>query len=1213
MADPNDLFLQQQFGGAPTSTDPNTAFLQSVFGGAAPTPAGPRVAKDLGDAFAAGLQDKTLGLMLRGKKADVTLGEDSTWGQRAMAGFGGLLSDAPAMLVGAVAGGVVGTAAGPAGTVVGAGAGSFAVPMALREALIQSYSGGHATSWEGAWEIAKAGLKGAVIGGATAGVGRFLAPVLPATMGAAAKATTVVGAELGTMTTTAAALEGHMPTAQDFIDNAILLGGMKGVIKTATSLRSVFAQTGKTPAEVAVDAARDPQLKAELMGEAQPLSVAELAKGLPPTEQGFVRLYRGEFGGVPSGGIWATKDAGTALFYAETAPQNLNTKASSTRVVWQDVPAAAVNRAGPGEFTVDRNYQNKWNVLREDSPQLKAELTEQRIPRAYEPLALEQRVKAALDADKRAEVVASLMKMEKDPNAKIDSPVKYDYIFDKETADGVVAGIAEVWKSDIETQARGKVPVRQAAVEAANAIKDGELSQPREVGAADNSGIVMARALLAKGSAENAQKLAETLPRDPAQWSLEHKLQWAGAMEQTAMLYAQYRGAGAEAARSLNMFWQLKRDPSLLGNAEQMVKLYERDAKQGDFATMAAMVRSFKDPEAVQAFAKSLNKPGFWPSLIEPWRAAIFSGPMTWSANINGNIAKWNVEVADNTVAASLTAARRAIAGDPLSMAQYKARAFAPLYGAQMAALDGIHLIAEGKKLVETNGWAGVKQGAKAVAERLSKEDDKIDVYRRANDPNSSNPIESAAGYLASASFGMLKAQDLPFRTIGERAEGHKLAVDRATAEGWHPKTREWTEAVARYSENPEYGLTAKAAAETMTKISEAGSKAVFGERLGPLTERLSAAISGTPWEFLFPARRTPANLLSWAVQHTPGLNLFSGRWREDFAAGGERRDAALARVAVGTALAATAYGLVTNGMLTGGGLIDKEMAKTKAGAGEQPYSLFLGGEYYGIQRIEPVAKVLMLTADLHEILNSPKIGDDDKAKAAAMLALAFGNATISTTYMSGLSNAMRAVLDPERYGQGLIESYATSLIPKFIGQTTTMADPYKREVDGALEAIQSQLPYFRTQLMAKRDVWGEPSKNNRWFEVMPVATSVASKDKVKTEAVRLMIGLADAPKYATGKGPFKPSDKSIELTGEQRDVFRQIAGGKALEFLSPIVNADDWDRMPAYAQVNTYKKVIAKSRDMAAWEALPANSQERQDLQRKIMQRIIQETDAVK
>jgi hypothetical protein len=228
------------------------------------------------------------------------------------------------------------------------------------------------------------------------------------------------------------------------------------------------------------------------------------------------------------------------------------------------------------------------------------------------------------------------------------------------------------------------------------------------------------------------------------------------------------------------------------------------------------------------------------------------------------------------------------------------------------------------------------------------------------------------------------------------------------------------------------------------------------------------------------------------------------------------------------------------------------------------------------------------------------------------MLVLLFGNATVSTTYLSGVSNAIQAVTDPSRFGENFLEQYATSIVPKIIGQTVAMADPHKREVEGITDAIQSQIPFLREKLMPKRDVWGEPSANSKWFAVMPVATSEASKDKVKTEAMRLELAIQDAPRFMMEKGPFNPKDKRLELSQEQRDVYRQVAGGRALEILTPIVNAPDWAQIPDFAKAAIYKGVLEATRREAAQKALPADSAAREALRQKIIDRIIREQQAV-
>jgi hypothetical protein len=334
-------------------------------------------------------------------------------------------------------------------------------------------------------------------------------------------------------------------------------------------------------------------------------------------------------------------------------------------------------------------------------------------------------------------------------------------------------------------------------------------------------------------------------------------------------------------------------------------------------------------------------------------------------------------------------------------------------------------------------------------------------------------------------------------------------------------------------------------------------------------------------------------------------LNLLSGRWRADWDAGGERQARAASRVIVGGALSMTAFSLASQGLITGGGMFEKEEGNAKRAAGWQPYSLKIGDKYYSYQRIEPVAKVLGLAVDINDMLRITK-DEGDKAKLVSMSVLMFGNATISTTYLSGLSNLLQSVTDPTRYGENFLEQYASSLVPKIVGQTVTAVDPYKREVSGILDAVQSQLPFLREKLMPKRDVWGEPVANDKWFDVMPVSVTQEDKDFVKQEAVRLHLAIANAPKFVMERGPFKAKDKRIDLSPEQRDVFAETMGKNAITILAPIVNAPDWKQIPDFAKAAIYQKVFEGTRKQGQYEALPPEGEERMKKRQEIVGKIL-------
>jgi len=887
------------------------------------------------------------------------------------------------------------------------------------------------------------------------------------------------GAELTALTTTSAALEGHLPTAQDFLDNAILLVGMKGAVKAAKGLREFYSETGIKPDEAAARALQEPALKEAILDSNKPA---------PP-----------------------------------------------------DIIA----------------------------------------------MKIEQRVQAALTEDARPEILRQLM-----TEAKPDAPaalgaspiaklINWDYVIDQPTLKALMADIDSMYAGEIAKQTRGVRPNTLTASEGLKMAVNGDVAQ-HIIGRAENAEQIVARTHVLRAASDNVFNIMKSLEgKAEASLTTFEKLKSAAAMEQLAMVVADFRGARAEAGRALQIFRALKTDPMMFEQAEAIVKMYERKGGM-PFTGLAKAVGAFNDPAQLAKFAEGLTKATTMEKILEVWKSAILSGPQTHLANMLGNIGKWVVEVPESALTATLEAGRLAIKGDPMKFAQWKARAFQPIIGLQLGAKDGV-----------ITAWEVLKQGGDHL--------EKADMFRKA--------VEGPVGEVVRLPFRALQAGDVLFRTPAERGKAYELAVDRAVKEGYNPSTQEGVGRIAMYLDEPTMGLKPDAAAKVNATIQQAGGEAVFAQQLGPRMEMVQRAMQGSLIQFVLPFVRTPVNLLSWAVQHTPGMNLMSARWRNDFAAGGEARSRALVRVAVGTGIALTAYQWAQDGTITGGGMFDKEQRNTKGGAGWQPYSFLIDGKYYSYQRMEPVAKVIGLAADLMELM---KASDDEshKAKTGAMLVALFGNATISTTYLSGLANTVQALADPERYGGSMIEQYASSIVPKIIGQSVMMADPYKREVDGAMEAIQSQLPWLRQKLMPVRDVWGDTKLNEKLWTAMPIATSEKSKDKVKLEAERLQVAIGDAPKYLYEQGPVRPAEKRIELSAEQKDIFKQVAGKEAMNILAPIVNSPAYEQWGDLARAEMFRGVLEGTRSLAQIKSLDPMDPQRLKLRDEILNKIRQRSE---
>lgn len=264
----------------------------------------PREAQTFEDAIEAGYQMSVAGLIKRGEVPDVVLPEHAPMYYRIASGVSGLVGDLPAMMAGSYVGGEAGTLAGGAvggvagtfvfpgvgtaagaatgatvGATVGAGAGAFALPAAIRTHLMQQYEKGDVKDFNDFWERSAATFieasKQAAVGAATAGVGAGVAKVAAPIASAGVKTTAKLSSEVATMTTLGAAIEGHAPQPEDFIDGAILVGGLHVSAKVPSKLRTIYAKTGVKPEVLAEQAIKNPIIQQDLLAESPPGAVPE--------------------------------------------------------------------------------------------------------------------------------------------------------------------------------------------------------------------------------------------------------------------------------------------------------------------------------------------------------------------------------------------------------------------------------------------------------------------------------------------------------------------------------------------------------------------------------------------------------------------------------------------------------------------------------------------------------------------------------------------------------------------------------------------------------------------------------------------------------------------------------------------------------------------------------------------------------------------------
>lgn len=240
---------------------------------------GARVAGNPWDSFLAGVGMGASTLPVH--RPDIIQPENAGLFQKIMYGLGQTTSDLPVALFGAVAGGAAMIETGP-GAVIGVGAGGMALPTAVREATLDIYRHGSVKSFGDIFsrvssvlfKTEQAAATGAVAGPLGAKAGELAAP-----LGKGAE--TVVNAFTFATSATAvgAALEGRIPSADDFVTGAVLALGPAVAVHyvgklpvlnpngkaVQANLEDIYAKTGLTPEEVLNKAKTDPGIKAEMM------------------------------------------------------------------------------------------------------------------------------------------------------------------------------------------------------------------------------------------------------------------------------------------------------------------------------------------------------------------------------------------------------------------------------------------------------------------------------------------------------------------------------------------------------------------------------------------------------------------------------------------------------------------------------------------------------------------------------------------------------------------------------------------------------------------------------------------------------------------------------------------------------------------------------------------------------------------------------------
>lgn len=447
----------------------------------------------------------------------------------------------------------------------------------------------------------------------------------------------------------------------------------------------------------------------------------------------------------------------------------------------------------------------------------------------------------------------------------------------------------------------------------------------------------------------------------------------------------------------------------------------------------ALMAKRAKKKGVDVAMAESWKPSGndFWKAGVEYWMNNILSGVETHVVNFTSvPVVKAYEDLIIRPIAGGVGKLRTSVFSnanpDRIRAQEHTARMMGSLIG--MA--DSLQ--AFGKALLTGDSAFGPEKG-----EEIRGAMQKIfGYYGDQVGGETGERIGHAAGSAMTGSFRLLQAEDGFWKMNIFRSEYTALVMRDAYAQGVDP-AQHLQDAFEHPEKFPEAYEAAMEHARKYT-FTETERPGVIGD----MARTAKDFLSRHPYlKFIVPFVDTPMNLIHYAAENSV-LAPLSKELRDQFAKGGVQRDIATARVIAGTALTTTAWALYDAGVLTGGGPDEYNRKEVFKKLGAEHHAVYIGGEYYVVDRFDPFAMSVFAMVDAIESARYAR----KEANVPDMVLksiLSMGNHALDATWMKGMKDFLDAVgnrKDVKKY----LTNYVPGLIPygNFIKTLERVEDP---------------------------------------------------------------------------------------------------------------------------------------------------------------------------
>ena len=592
------------------------------------------------------------------------------------------------------------------------------------------------------------------------------------------------------------------------------------------------------------------------------------------------------------------------------------------------------------------------------------------------------------------------------------------------------------------------------------------------------------------------------------------------------------------------------------------------------------------DPLLTAKFLRSLNKVSWWDRSGILRYASMLSATVTHTMQATSNTLQLGGMVATHPLAVGLDIGVQAVHGGqrtrymaelPAALSQAQAGWTLGLQQAGIVMREGIHPgeITRLDKIAPGFAFEQTRIG-QAIGERAS------------------NVVNVAAELPLRA----LVAGDVVIRETARAMTAGGLATRQAIREGYT--------GAARITRTQEIMANLEEFPEIVDEANKIAHRVVLQEHrveMQPALAFRQQPIAGGLISFPIPFMRTPYNIAAQGAGMTPA-GLIGVIQAASTGRRGEAVDRA-ARAVIGTAVMGGAEVMYANGMLTGA-MPEDERERSTLPRGWQPWSFRVqtpDGQtrYISYQNLGPVAIPFAVVAIKNDALKRSAYADSPVPLAKIVSGV--GRFMIDQTFLRGLNDVMRGVMDYDRYGERWEENIASQFVPYGALQRQlqrafgmSVRDPHgaieamlaTSSIPGLLEAtakvtgeaLASTSPLTAGTVRTKQDPLGRP------IPLQPTGiTAMVSPARITTEKDEPV--LAELRRYSVGIPSVGKTLQGMPITEDERREYRTIAGTAILDSVAAVMQDPWYRRATSVERHELLEKSVLKARKDAAAELM--------------------------